>query len=65
MLGNIGFAADKILIGKLDKVGIKENDFDFLRRLFGAVGANGNGLFVVGGKGHIIVFQSSFPHFRS
>ena len=65
MLGNIGFAADKILIEKLDKVGIKENDLDFLRCLFGAVGANGNGLFIVGGKGHIIVFQSSFPHFRS
>ena len=65
MLGNIGFAADKILIGKLNKVGIKENDFDFLRRLFGAVGANGNSLFIVGGKGHIIVFQSLFPHFRS
>ena len=65
MLGNIGFAADKIIVGKLDKVGIKENNFDFLRRLFGAVGANGNGLFIVCGKGHIIVFQSSFSHFRS
>ena len=32
---NIGFAAGKILIGKLDKVSIKEDDFDFLRRLSG------------------------------
>ena len=47
MLGNIGFAADKILIGKLNKVSIKENDFDFLRCLFGAVSANRNGLFIV------------------
>lgn len=40
---NISSAADKILIRKVDKVGVKENDFDFLRRLFGAVGIDGNG----------------------
>ncbi len=31
LLGNIGFAADKIIIGKVDKVGIEQDNFCFLR----------------------------------
>ena len=34
---NIGFAADKIFIGKVDKVGVKEDDSELFRRLFGTV----------------------------
>ena len=62
---NIGFAADKILIEKLDKVGIKEYGFNFLRRLFGAVGVDGNGLFIVSCERYIILFQWLIPRFHS
>ena len=54
---NIGFAADKIFIGKVDKVGVKEDDFELLRRLFGAVGIDGNGLFIVSCERYFILFQ--------
>ena len=52
---NIGFAADKILIGKVDKVGIKKNNFCLFLCLFGAFGINGNGLFIVSCECYIIL----------
>ena len=64
MLGNIGFAADKILIGKLDKVGIEQDSFCLFLCLFGAFRIDGKGLSVMGGKGYIILFQWFIPRFQ-
>ena len=61
---NLGFAADKILIRKADKVGIEKDGFHLFLRLFRAVGIDGNGLFIVGGKGHIILLHCVFPRFQ-
>lgn len=45
---------------KVDKVCIKENNFDFLRR-FRTVGIDGNGLFKVTRERYFILFQWKFP----
>ena len=63
MLGNIGFAADKIIIGKVDKVGIEQDNFCLFLCLFGAFRINGNSLLLMSGKGYIILFQCSFLAF--
>lgn len=56
-LVDFGFAADKILIGKVDKVGIEQDNFSLCLCLFCALRTNGNGLFIVGGQGYIILFN--------
>ena len=62
---NVGFAADEIRFGKLHKVGVEKDGLELLPCFFGAVCVDEDGLSVVGGEGHFILFQSFFPRFRS
>ena len=55
-LVDFGFAADKILIGKADKVGVEQDNFGLCLCLFCALRTNGDGLFLVGGQGYIRKF---------
>lgn len=61
---DFGFAADKILIGKADKVGVEQDNFGLCLCLFCALRTNGDGLFLVGGQGYIILFQWFFLAFN-
>ena len=61
---DFGFAADKILIGKADKVGVEQDNFGLCLCLFCALRTNGDGLFIVGGQGYIILFQWFFLAFN-
>ena len=63
-LVDFGFTADKILIGKVDKVGIEQDNFGLCLCLFCAFSTNRNGLFIVGSQGYIIFFQWLFPRFQ-
>ena len=63
-LVDFGFAADKILIGKADKVGVEQDNFGLFFCLFCALRTNGNGLFIVGNQGYIILFQWFFLAFN-
>ena len=51
--------------GTSDNIGVKENNFDFLRRLFGSICINRNGLFIVSCKSNCIFFHWIIPRFHS
>lgn len=63
-LVDFGFTADKILIGKVDKVGIEQDNFGLCLCLFCAFSTNRNGLFIVGSQGYIILFNGYFLAFN-
>lgn len=63
-LVDFGFTADKILIGKVDKVGIEQDNFGLCLCLFCAFSTNRNGLFIMGSQGYIILFEWLFPRFQ-
>ena len=62
-IGNISAQIEPSL-NTIDEATKETDNFGLCLCLFCALRTNGNGLFIVGGQGYIILFQWLFPHFQ-